>query len=102
MTDLFAALPQAVDHRCLGCGKPHADAREVTLVDGTVVSSYSEAWRHECEARAILAIQPLARRQRTLDNIERHRGKKVADALRDTMLEIWNARTAARLAKISA
>lgn len=102
MADLFASLPQAVDHRCLGCGKVHAGAREVALVDGTVVSNYSEAWRIECEARAILNTPGLDRRQARLDRIERSRGKVTADQLRKAMLDIWNARQAERIEKMRA
>lgn len=89
--DLFAAIPQATGHRCLGCGQHHPDAREVTLVDGTTASSYSEAWRLECEARSVLAIPTLAKRQEHLARIEKARGQRAADQLRDTMLVVWNA-----------
>ena len=95
--DLFAALPQATDHRCLACGQRHPDAREVTLVDGTTASSYSEAWRLECEARSVMALPTLAKRQARLDLIERKRGRAAADALRDAMLAIWNKRQAEKL-----
>jgi hypothetical protein len=95
--DLFAALPQAVDHRCLGCGKVHPDAGEVTLADGRVVSTYSEEWRLECQARAVLNIKPLAKRQSHLDRMERNHGKKATDQLRDVMLQVWNARMAEKL-----
>lgn len=37
----------------------------VSLYDGRVVDSYSEEWRAECEARAILAM-PLHKRQQYL------------------------------------
>lgn len=30
--------------------------RDVILMDGTVVSNYSEAWRRDCEIRAVLAM----------------------------------------------
>lgn len=89
--DLFASLPQAVDHRCLGCGQHHPDAVEVTLVDGRKVSSYSEEWRLECEARSILSMSPLHRRQWHLQDIEKRRGNAAAYQLRDKMLEIWEA-----------
>lgn len=98
MDDLFASIPQAVDHRCLGCGKVHAGAREVTLADGTVVSNYSEAWRIECEARSILNMPTLAKRQARLDHIERTRGRVAADQLRKAMLDVWNARQAEKIA----
>lgn len=92
MGDLFAPAPTPAATGCAGCGGHHPDARDVTLYDGTTVSSYSEAWRHECEARSILNLPTLPRRQARLDHIERWRGKAAADQLRDTMLAIWNAR----------
>lgn len=92
--DLFAALPQAVDHRRLACGQHHPDAREVTLVDGTTASSYSEAWRLETEARSILSLPTLVKRQARLDRIERTRGKGAADQLREVMAAVWNKRQA--------
>lgn len=88
---------QGTDHRCLGCGKVHADAREVTLVDGSKASSYSEAWRLECEARAILALPDLQRRQSHLWRLEKTRGKAAADGVRKVMLDIWNARQAEKM-----
>lgn len=100
MDDLFASVPKPIDHRCLGCGQVHPDAREVTLVDGRTVSSYSEEWREECEARSILNIPGLERRQARLDRIERTRGKASADQLRAVMLAIWNARTAEKIARM--
>lgn len=60
-------------------------------MDGTVVSTHSEAWRHECEARAILQIPRLWDRQQHLARTEKLRGKKTADALKNTMLAIWDA-----------
>lgn len=67
-------------------------AATVTLLDGREVSSSSEAWRHESEARAIAALPTLAERRAWLDDIERRRGKPAADALRDTMRALWAAR----------
>lgn len=32
--------------------------RQVTLADGSKVSNYSDAWRHECECRWLLANKP--------------------------------------------
>jgi len=96
--DLFATLPQAVDHRCLGCSKVHPDAREVTLVDGTKASSYSEEWREECEARSVMALPTLQRRQSHLYRLEKTRGKATADRLRKVMLAIWNKRQAEKIA----
>lgn len=67
-------------------------AATVTLLDGTEAPSGSEAWRHECEARAIAALPTLAERRAWLEDIERRRGKPAADALRDTMRAVWSAR----------
>ena len=61
-----------------------------TLIDGTTVDSSSEAWRHECEARAILALPTLADRRAHLEAIEARRGKPEADRLRVTMGRIWD------------
>lgn len=60
-----------------------------TLVDGTQADSASEAWRHECEARAISRLPALADRRAWLEAIEHKRGKPAADALRHTMGKIW-------------
>ncbi len=95
--DLFATLPQAVNHRCLGCGKVHPDAREVQLVDGRTVSSYSEEWREECDARSVLNLPNLQRRQSHLYRLEKTRGKVVADRIRKLMLDLWNAHQAEKM-----
>ena len=39
---------------------------QVVLIDGSVVASDSEAWRHECEARAIAKLATLADRDRLI------------------------------------
>ena len=64
----------------------------VTLVDGRQVDSDSEAWRHECEARAIAALPTLAERRAWLQSLEHRRGKADADRLRETMRLLWEAR----------
>lgn len=79
---------------CLACGKTHSEAIEVTLHDGRVVSSYSEDWRHETEARAVLALPTKFDRASLLKNIERHRGKETADALKATVTTLWNLQLA--------
>lgn len=63
-----------------------------TLLDGTDAATDSEAWRHECEARAIAALPNLAQRREWLEAIERKRGKPEADRLRATMGKVWEAR----------
>lgn len=64
----------------------------VRLLDGTEVANDSEAWRHECEARAIAKLPTLAERRAWLDDIERKRGKPAADRLRATMRALWERR----------
>ena len=64
----------------------------VTLLDGTQVDSTSEAWRHECEARAIAALRTLDERRAWLESVEKRRGKDAADRLRQTMKALWGAR----------
>ena len=67
-----------------------------TLRDGTAVDSWSEAWRHECEARMVLAIPTLLGRRAWLEDIEEVRGRGAADALRSTMSLLHDDRIAAR------
>lgn len=64
----------------------------VRLLDGTEVANDSEAFRHECEARAIAKLPTLAERRAWLDDIERMRGKPAADRLRATMRALWERR----------
>lgn len=85
------------DLNCLACGKIHAGARVVALADGTQVSNYSEAWRIECEARSVLRIRTLEARQDRLRLIEKKRGKRAADQIKDAMLAVWNARMSDKL-----
>ena len=67
-----------------------------TLRDGTAVDSWSEAWRHECEARMIAAIPTLHGRRAWLYDIEQVRGHVAADALRETMSKLHDDRIAAK------
>lgn len=64
----------------------------VSLLDGRQVDSASEEWRHECEARAIVELPTLVDRRMYLDEVERRRGSDAAKRLRDTMMQIWEAR----------
>jgi hypothetical protein len=57
----------------------------VTLRDGRVVSSSSEAWRLECEARTILRRQD---RKEYLEKVRQKRGVDAAVELRNEMLAI--------------
>jgi hypothetical protein len=63
-----------------------------TLLDGTEVDSASEAWRHECEARAIAALPTLPQRRAWLEDIERKRGPDAVKRLRQTMAQLWAAK----------
>ena len=57
----------------------------VTLRDGRVVSSSSEAWRLECEARTILTRKD---RKEYLEKVRQKRGVDAAVELRNEMLAI--------------
>lgn len=59
----------------------------VTLVDGRAVFSDTEEWRHECEAKAILKMSPLAQGEYLWD-IERIRTVEAATRLRETMAQL--------------
>lgn len=74
---------------CLGCNL--IETAPVTLIDGTTVCSSCEGFRHECEARNILALPHKVLRRGALIAIEARRGKEAADALRETMTKMWKA-----------
>jgi len=63
----------------------------VTLLDGRIVFSDAEAWRHECEARNLLKLPTLEARRAMLAAVELKRGTDAAEALRATMLLIRGA-----------
>ena len=62
-----------------------------TLIDGTVVPSGSEAWRHETEARHIMTL-PKDERRPYLDAIAKLRSQDAVDRLERTMRELWRLR----------
>lgn len=64
----------------------------VKLIDGQEVSSFSEEYRHECEARAICALPSTVERRTWLEVIDQKRGKAEGDRLRDTIKAMWNLR----------
>ncbi len=74
----------------LGSGSPWD--RPVQLHDGTMVSSYSDLWRQECEAREILAMASKAERQAYLERVELRRGRAATDRLRAVVMKVWEAR----------
>lgn len=76
----------------------------VTLHDGTEVSNYSEEWRHECEARAILNMPTKRQRQdflwgkwdpernRDIGGVQQVRGEAAVTRLEETILSLWEKR----------
>lgn len=58
--------------------------------------TYSEAWRHECEIRFVLAMPSRERRAAYLELIEKHRGKAAADRMKEELMRVWNEQKAAR------
>jgi len=79
----------------------------VRLVDGTEVDSYSEAWRHECEARAVCNMPTQAMRhaflfggviyeragpktiKKKIRGVAQIRGQAAADELAAKVKELW-------------
>lgn len=79
--------------------------KPVTLVDGSQACTYSEAHRHECEARTVLAMPTLAARRAylygTMDQwgklaggIDKKRGPGPLKRLEDTMMALHHQRVA--------
>lgn len=77
----------------------------VCLVDGRVVSSWSDDWRHECEARHILNLPTLGHRQdylygtrneygRIAGGILQRRGEDALKRIQETMTALWKQRKA--------
>lgn len=89
---------------CSSCA--HQDKPRATLVDGRQVCTWCEDWRHECEARHVLSLQPLAARRaylygrpeqkfgRTMyvGGIEQKRGVEAVRRLEATMTALWERR----------
>lgn len=78
--------------------------RTVTLIDGAQVDNASEEWRHECEARAVLAMPSKRARQDFLygrydpnwkkerGGVLQIRGEAAVKRLEVTILAIWEMR----------
>lgn len=81
------------DH-CLGCQFIDTPQKSVTLIDGRTVCSSCEDFRHECEARMILGRPTTHDRRIYLEEVERKRGFEAANALRATILQLWEAKKA--------
>ncbi len=87
---------------CRGCGKAHPDAKLITLPDGTVVGSYSEAYRAYTEAKWVLDTLPVTvntRRKKTpqisrrdyILGVQDKRGKAAANELAAMVTKLWKA-----------
>lgn len=63
-----------------------------TLHDGREVESYSEEWRHECLARAVVAIPAVDDRRAWLAAFEKRHGAEAAERLRTTVAALWKER----------
>jgi cytochrome c556 len=68
----------------------------ITLVDGQVVASDAEEWRHETLARHVLA-KPLDARREWLSEFEKRHGAHDAEQLRATMKALHEKAKAERL-----
>lgn len=70
--------------------------RTATLADGRQVCTWCEEWRHECEARAVLAMPHVDARRAYLAAVGKRRGLKARNALEDAVRELWRRRQQAR------
>lgn len=64
-------------------------APRVRLIDGREVSSYSEEWRHECEARSVCLMPSRQVRNNHIELIASKRGPKEAERLREKCKQMW-------------
>lgn len=87
---------------CPACGKVHPDARLITLPDGSIVGSYSEAYRAYTEAKWVLDKLPVTvnRRRKKTPQISRRdyimavldkRGEASANELAAMVTKLWKA-----------
>ena len=88
MLDLFRQQSVESVNKSTG-GHVHGPACAVVHYDGAPGCSYSERWRHECEARSILARGDRFERRKALRLVANIRGQKVADDLEKLATEIW-------------
>lgn len=51
-----------------------------------IVDTYSEEWRHECEVRAVASMFEVSRIA-YLKDVEKRRGEKAAEVLRNAVLD---------------
>jgi hypothetical protein len=67
-------------------------ALDDNLVDGTPVDSDSDAWREECEARAVLRLPTLSARREYLDAVGKRRGVLARNGLENVIWRVWQAK----------
>ena len=58
---------------------------EKTAGQGAATDTNSEQWRHECEARSVMALPTASQRQNRLQRIEKVRGADARQQLEATM-----------------
>ena len=69
---------------CLGC--EGIETRPMTLSTGVVVCDTCEAYRHECEVRAVVAMP--GGRKTYLEGVEKERGRDAAKRLADDVRDV--------------
>lgn len=85
---------------CQHCHKPQC-ATTVVLIDGRQVCSWSDDWRHECEARHVANMPTTAMRRAYLfgipnafgklqGGIESKRGVAALERMKTTVSQIWD------------
>ncbi len=65
------------------------------MAQTAMLDKNSEAWRHECEARAILALPTPSARNGHLSKIEKARGATVRERLESTVYSLREQQIAA-------
>ena len=68
--------------------------RMVELYDGRQVSNYSEEWRAECEARAVVRLSTKMARRAYIWRVREKRGDAAANALERLVWALWEAELA--------
>lgn len=77
---------------CDTCPRP----KTAVLADERRVCTWCEAWRHECEARAVLALPHVEARRKYLEGVGKRRGLAARNGLEDTVRELWRRRQQVR------
>lgn len=77
------------DGRVVAVGNVRPGERQVPLLDGRLVSNYSEAYRAECEARHVLTLPNVHARRLYLGDVAKRRGEVAGKALGDLVRKVW-------------